>query len=318
MFRSITVAEWSHLAAPRGAEPFLSPAWESVLTGAFPYLSFEHYLYGENYEVRMTKLGKRITTMPFSDGGDVISKNKVPLSLKSFNEDLIREFGKDAFVRVNEFYCPVTDKEGFRAAISDFRIVLTDEQTMLQSFRKTLRHILETPPTGGSIERTKDEGSVGKVYRLYLQNMKLSAGIALPWSAFNAVVESPNTELWVFKMNGKIRGASVFLNSSDASHYYISAGDSVGKGNFSSHKLLWHTMKIYANEGKKELFLGGTAIDSPLYIFKSGWRGEEYSVYDVGGSVHESARTSPLRSLWKLIPAPLLPKASQLAGKYVF
>ncbi|MCI0619607.1 hypothetical protein L0Y40_01060 [Candidatus Wolfebacteria bacterium] len=319
MFERISQDERHSLAVGSVAEPFVSPAWERMLTDAFPYMVFEHYLYNEKYEVRITKIGNRATAMPFSDGGDVISRNSEPLPLTAFYEDLKQEFGKNAFVRINELYCSVAETEGFSAPIADFRVVLKDDESMIRSFRKTLRHVLGAPLSMGvSIEKTKDSGTMRRVYYLYLENIRSAAALALPWEAFSVLVEEENNELWVFKVHGNVRAASLFLNTSRASHYYISAGDAQGKEHFGSHRILWHAMKTYAKEGKKEMFLGGTAVDSPLYTFKSGWRGDERSVYSIGSGMHESARISPARKLWRFLPLALVPKMSQLAGKYVF
>lgn len=310
-FEEVTDEKWRSLTAHRS--PFLTKEWEDALTESFPYLRFRHFIYDNAFAVRFAEIGARVTTVPFSDGGDVVALTDSPLSLSTFRGDLLARFGSRVTLRVHEHYCPVTDTENATKDIIDFRIPL--QEFDIASVRKTLRHIVTAPLPDDTVIRTiETDADIRAAYRLYLTTMRSARALALPYEMFRRDLSH---DAFVFEQNGTILGTSVFLANTTTADYFLSAADAEGKANNAAHHLLMHALTYFAKKGKEAVFLGGTNVASPLRTFKEGWRGEPFALYTVAaGSRHESARRSPLRSLWRLLPLSLLPKASELAGKY--
>lgn len=283
---------------------------------AFPYIRFRRFIYRGTHAVRLAEIGNRMTSVPFSDGGDVValsSPSAVPLSLEDLRADLIEQFGAGAMARVHEHFASVVETDA-PVDLIDFRINLPS--FALDGVRKTLRHILAAgAPLGAEIRRAVP-ADTERIYQLYLDTMHDAAAIALPRETFNRLMEQ---DVFVFVHSGVIEGASVFFADGTSAYHFISASSQAGKNAHAPHHLLFHAIKHYQQAGKSSLFLGGTNADSSLRTFKEGWRGDECRIYTVSGSsAHESARRSPLRVLWKLIPAPLLPTTTRLVGRRVF
>ncbi len=308
--RSLRSAE----LGPRLAwSPFFEEPWGRVLMAAFPYLKLRRFVYRDTHMVRVAQIGNRITSVPFSDGGDVVSLSGVPLDLELFRTGLIERFGKEVMVRVHEGLASVAPTD-ITADIVDFRVDLTSFS--IDSVRKTLRHILDAGLSQGSEIRMAVPADVERIYKLYLGTMHEAAGIALPREVFDDLM---HRDVFVFVNKGRIEAVSVFFADNTSAFHFISASSKVGKELHAPHHLLFHAIKHYQQAGKQSLFLGGTNAGSSLRTFKEGWRGDECKIYTISGSsAHEAARQSPLRSLWKLIPASLLPKATKLVGRRVF
>ncbi len=310
-FREVTsFDEWRSLGAVQS--PFLEETWEHALAHAFPYIHVRHFIYHETHAVRLVQIGGRMTSLPFSDGGDVVALTDATLSLDMFRSDLIEQFGDGVMVRVNEYAAPVV--QPIEADIVDFRIALPSFG--LESVRKTLRHIIEKDLPDDAEIRKMLPSDADRIYRLYLLTMHGAGGIALSREAFEQVLHN---DVFVFVRRGVIEAASAFLTDETTIHHFINASSGRGKEEHAPHHLLFHAIQHYQEAGKLSLFLGGTNASSSLRTFKEGWRGEECRVFTVSGtSARESARRSPLRMLWKLIPASLLPKATKLVGKHIF
>lgn len=324
VFREITDrAEWSHLGAVKS--PFFDETWERELIRAFPYITLRRFIYRDTHAVRLAQIGlpastcadrqagDRVTSVPFSDGGDVVALSEAPLALDVFRVDLIERFGKSMMIRVHESFAPVVPTD-MRSDLIDFRVPLVSFS--IDSVRKTLRHILDAGIPQGDEIRLAVSADTERIYELYLDTMHDAGGIALPRTAFDSLM---SRDVFVFIHNGSIEAASVFFTDETSAFHFISASSSGGKREHAPHHLLFHAIKHYQQSGKSSLFLGGTNAGSSLRTFKQGWRGEECRIYTVSSSsAHEIARRSPLRALWKLIPASLLPKATKLIGKRVF
>lgn len=297
----------------RVQSPFWSEAWERVLTTAFPYIKLQHFIYRGTHAVRVAQIGDRITSVPFSDGGDVVALAEAPIELELFRADFIERFGTESMVRVHEHLAKVVPT-AISADIIDFYVDL--KSFSIDSVRKTLRHILdEEMPQGAEIRRA-NISETNRVYALYLGTMHEAGGIALPRETFEDLMRR---DVFVFLLDGKIEGASVFFADGASAYHFISASSKVGKSVHAPHHILFYAIKQFQQAGKSDLFLGGTNAFSSLRTFKEGWRGDECKIYTVSGSsVHEAARQSPLRALWKLVPAGLLSKATKLVGKRVF
>jgi|GEM_PF-6029005 len=293
--------------------PFWSETWEHALTTAFPYIKLRHFIYRGTHAVRVAEIDGRITSVPFSDGGDVVALAEAPIELESFHADFIERFGTESMVRIHEHFAKVVPTETLTDII-DYHVDL--KSFNIDSVRKTLRHILdEEMPQGAEIRRA-NISETNRVYALYLGTMHEAGGIALPREAFEDLM---GRDVFVFVLDGTIEAASVFFTSDTSAYHFISASSRAGKSVHAPHHILFYAIKQFQQAGKSNLFLGGTNASSSLRTFKEGWRGEECKIYTVSGSsAHESARQSPLRVLWKLVPTSLLSKATKLVGKRVF
>ncbi|GMU73924.1 MAG: hypothetical protein AMXMBFR44_1230 [Candidatus Campbellbacteria bacterium] len=312
-FKEITDRNaWGALVGKRS--PFLERAWEDALSSAFPYIHFKYFLYRDGYAVRVAAIRGRATTVPFSDGGDVVALSGEPLLLSKFRDDCLAFFGPSCTLRVHESFCPVADRGDLEPDVMDYRIALPNFG--VESIRKTLRHILsEEVPQEVSIRTAQTPRDMRDAYRLYLRTMRAAKAFALPFSTF---AHFSHDDVYLFLVNGNARAASVFLTEKNTAHYFISASDRAGKNLHAPHHLLFHALAEYQKRGFQSVFLGGVRAGSPLQTFKEGWRGTPCGMYTItDNSAHEKARRSPLRALWGLIPLVLLPKASKLAGKYV-
>lgn len=309
-FTTLSLEE-GHAYAARIGLPFLTAAWEEILTDAFPYLSFSYVLYKKEFLVRFGVVDGRFTAVPFSDGGDVFALADTLLSLPKLKDDLLEHFGSVPSVRVHTFFCPIEKNGDFVADLIDFRVTLSDFDE--HSLRKTLRHIITRNQSDGVSVRFGTEKDLRVAFALYLTTMRRVRAFALPFSAFARIARNG---LFVSEQKGKIVGASLFVEDGKTAHYFLSMVARAGKEAHVAHHLLFQALLHCKASGKEAVFLGGTRIGSSLEIFKEGWRGTPYLLYTLS-STRESTRTSPLRSLWRLLPLPLLPFVSRLLGKYL-
>ncbi|MBP9771665.1 MAG: hypothetical protein KBD16_01950 [Candidatus Pacebacteria bacterium] len=311
-FREIIDAgEWHALVENRS--PFLAHAWEGTLIEAFPYLRFRYFLYRNDYAVRFAEINGRLTTTPFSDGGDVVSLRGIQIPLSDFKSDVLACFGNSITLRVHEYFCPVTQSEGSETDITDFQVALADFD--IGALRKTLRHIVEEKLPAGASIRAMVPSDLEAVYQLYLRTMRGARALALPLDAFKRFSQE---DVFVFVVDGIVRGASVFCSSGKHVHYFISALDAVGKKHRAAHHLLFYALGHYKQQGKEYAFLGGANNASALKVFKEGWRGIPHPLYTItAAATRKRAQRSGLRTLWRCIPLSLLPKTSKFIGKYV-
>ncbi len=297
------------------ASPFFAVAWERALQESFPYLTFRYFVYRGTHLIRLASVAGRLTTVPFSDGGDVVALARKTLSLATFRADTLSFFGPSALLRVHDSFAPLSDDTKEKADIIDFRIPLPSFS--IESVRKTLRHILSRPlPPEHTITQTKELSHMEKIFELYCANMKEARALAMPFETFKHLARQ---DVFVLMHGSQIRAAAIFIRTSRSAHHFVSVSDAAGKRMDAAHHLLFHALTHYRKEGLRSAFLGGVRTDSPLKVFKEGWRGEPHQLYTIGGGVsRERRRVSPLRSVWGLLPAALLPKATKIIGKRVF
>jgi len=319
-FRKITSeTEWEKKVVSQGGF-FSSPSFEEMLKAIFPYIRFEHFIYRDKFAVRVARIGGRVTSTPFSDSGDVVALSDSQLSLQLFKEDLKFFFHIVPPLRIHTAQCTVSDMDEAAVFITDSKVSLDSAETMFQSFRKTVRHTLRgAEEDDSSIRKVSDKNSLNEIYTLYLKHARSVANFATPRFLFEKVIESAEHDLFVWEKDGCIHAFSLFVNTSSVSHYMLSASDTVGKKSEAPHKLLWYAMRLYSEQGKKEIYLGPTRKETPLAVFKRGWRGKEYPIVETAESQKKGVvRTSPIRLLWRLVPVFLLPKATKFVGKYLF
>ncbi len=312
VFREIDKAEeWYGLVA--GKSPFFSTAWEHILTDAFPYIHCRYFVYKDMYAVRVAQIDNRITTVPFSDGGDVIALTTQPLLLSQFQNDCKEFFGSAYTVRVHEGFCAVSDDDAIQHDLVDYRIKIP--QFALSSVRKTLRHIIsDALPEGASI-RALNQHEVQDAHTLYVRTMRSVCAPALPFDFFISM----KADMFGYFTNNVLCGVSIFLCSEDGAYYFISARNQSTQCVHAPHHLLAHAISKYQKKGISELYLGGARIGSSLQTFKEGWRGDMLRIFTISSTDHrEKQRKSPARFFWRFLPLWLVPKTSKFIGKYVF
>lgn len=301
------------LAGAQRLHPSFSPEWENMISDVFPYVTFQHVLYKEKWGLRLASIADRVTTTPFSDGGDVVALGAEKLALEELSRDLA-EYYSSYRVQVNGYLAPISGD--VNTDLVDYIVDLEEGDILLSSFRSTLRHVLERD-SDLHFSPIESKEEMKQVYRIYLSMMKSVRNLALPFSAFKYLKGSH--DVFVARKGGRILSFAIFMTTRKNTSYYLSGATQEGKELDAPSHLLFYCMSHYYNLGMEKMYLGGTRKDTGLDIFKRGWRGKAVPVYTVSDSeVHDDTRTSPLRSLWSLVPTPLTPHLSKVIGKYVF
>lgn len=317
LFTEIPLEEGRALVRQSGS-PFWRKSWEAELMAAFPYLSFVYFLYQESHEsyvIRLARINGRLSTVPFSDGGDVYACHGLSLSLTLFQDNLRIFFGSVPEIRVHTYFCPVKDVGAGNADLLDFRVALPGFG--VGSLRKTLRHSISAGLSNGfEVWRAQTPKDTHGAYRLYLKTMRRMCAPALPFRSF---LHLASDTLMVCGEQGRIHGASIFLTEGETAYYFLSMTDAFGKKTNAAHHLLFQALQHFKTKKIQAVFLGGTRVGSSLQTFKEGWRGEPYFIYTISDSSRrEHTRTSPLRAFWRFLPLWVLPHASRVAGKFFF
>jgi len=311
MVERLSQAEWVELVPDSKRHFFLRNSWEKLLQKTYSYIKIENLNYKDNFLVRVAIVGDRITSVPFSDGGDVISIDGRELVLDDLQKDLIDFYSTEVNIHAHEYFCPVVNKE---ADIVDFKIKLKAEDEMVREFRKTLRHVL-SDVHAQHISLCVSEDELRQSYKIYLQTMRRAKNLSMSFDLFKKL----DGEMFVWKDGGRVEGFSLFVGDQNKKQYTLSGTTHKGKGQNVAHHLLWYAMRFYSKAGVKDMFLGGTRKDSPLLAFKRGWRGEEYLIFSSNSATSkEKTRNSALRSLWRFLPLSLTPPLSKILGKKFF
>jgi hypothetical protein len=309
-FTKISSAEWDNLA--NGG--LLQSGWEESIHRTLPFISFEHYDYKNTHALRVAHVGGRLTTAPFSEGGDVIARSKgTLLDLKTFVRDSKDFWGTHVGLKINERLCPVSNVQG--GTLQGHEHVVNLEEPLLPRVRKTVRHILEQPLVG-ELVCAQDTREREQAYLLYLKHMRFVGNFALPRQAFLDLLDVHGGELWVWQYFDTVHAMALFLPTKQEVLYALSASDKRGLTVHAPHHLVYGALTHYQKQGIASGSLGTTGADSSLETFKRGWRGETYSVYEVGNETHRMLRRSRMRLLTRLVPLSLYPSFSAFMGKY--
>ncbi len=317
-FNKISFSELSALGVSSDDLPiFCRSAWFDQIQKVWPEFAVEVYIYQKKFLVFVvcnSKGGRQ--GLPLTDVGGVfplVAGEKLDLSV--FSIAWKQNFPTRAQVSLNSAYLEVSADSNVETDLYDYRLDLQElaqASEPLSRVRKTLRHILQTP-SKFSVS-SFDAQDAKMLYKLYLQNLRQKATLALPYELFHALLSDSATECLVAKSEGKIIGFSLFINYPDYSHYFLSAVRPQYRQLQVAHYLLWHQIQSAMQAGKKYFLLGGTRKNGPLAVFKQGWGGEECPIYTIHSDpTHGSSslRTSRWRSLWRLVPLQLIPHLSK-------
>ncbi|HUT96324.1 MAG TPA: GNAT family N-acetyltransferase [Candidatus Paceibacterota bacterium] len=320
---------------------FHSLIWHEFLEKEFKWLKFEYYLYRDEAILPLARFkvfGKeKLVSLPFCEYG-----GPLPLEGSIF----INDFETDALKEFKNFkikYHPSISKITFNPINSSstvsshwLRLGNKSEQEVWESLRKTLRHEIKNAQQKGlEIRASKDPKCFKKFYDLYTANLRRKRTIPYPWHLVQFLCQNAPSELLLAFYRGKIVGGALFLEYSKISHYFLSAIDHKYRNLGIAHLILWE--KIKSLIGKDiTLDLGASPQGSDLEIFKRGWGGIEYPIYQIclpadrqgikrtpafaeasAGREESFLRSSKIiRFIWGLLPNYIIQKLSPYLIKY--
>ncbi len=300
--------------------------WEEFLEKEFKWLKFEHYLYKEEVLVSFARykiLGKeKLISHPFCEYGG-------PLPLKEGIEG--RDFRRVFFLTFKDFFkvsfhpkipryfksLGLKEPDSSRDTYFIENIHQKKEEDLWPSFRKTLRHsIRKSQQHNLEIKKCQKEDELRFFYTLYLKNVKKHRTIPYPFSFFKYFLYSKDSEIILAKKKDKIIAGSVFLFYDEFIHYFLNASDQRYKKLGANYIILWNQIKNYLGKNYQTFDLGGTRRASSLEIFKRGWGGKRYPIFEMKNFTIEKLKSSNLRNVLGLFPVSLLEKMSPSLLKY--
>jgi len=291
--------------------------WEEYLEPQFKWLKFERYIYEDKALLSMARAGNKLISHPFCEYG-----GPLPLVAKidgeKFKQDLFSEFKNH--IKIN-FHPRLASyfQDGTRSVlVASERVSYFMEGA--PDLRKTTRHEIEKAKNNNiEIKKCNTKEELREFYHLHLKNAKRHKIPAYPRSFFGYFNDSRDSEIILAKKDGKTIAGSVFLFYDKFAHYFHNAGDPKYKNLGVNYLILWEQLQRY---GDKVFDLGGTRVGSPLQIFKEGWGGKEYPIYELTncGGVRLGLRGRPslgiLRNAFGILPLSLIEKLSPYLLKY--
>jgi hypothetical protein len=315
VFTKIAAEEWNEALHHIGqVGVFMRDCWEQAVSDALPFVTYHHYRYRDSHLVRAAKINGRLTTAPFSDGSDVIPLGETPLDLVKFQADVEAQFGESVRLRINERLAPVSGTDGSAVVAHEYVVDLTTP--LLPRVRKTLRHVLQQP-IEGVIKHSDADRDIDAAYTLYVRHMRSVRNFAMPKKLFVALIRRCGGELWVWYQDTVPCAAAVFVSSGDEVLYSLSAANALAFAAHAPHHLVYTALEMYRTKGISHASLGATGKGSALEVFKRGWRGEQYRIYELGEHTLGVGRTSRVRGLAGYVPLPLYPLLTTRIGRYL-
>jgi len=319
-FQKITKKEYGEFLGKALFKTFFhSLEWHEFLEQQFKWLKFEYYLYKNEALFPLAIIGKKLISLPFCEyGGPLPLKHDIKID--EFERDVLEEF-KNIKIKFHPRVSNPTGKIELSLSIlsSHWRGDLKNisEKELWDSLRKTLRHeIKHAQEQNLKIKKCENLKELKAFYNLYVANLRYKKTVPYPWPLIQFLYKNAPNELLLAFYRGEIVGGSLFLEYSGFVHYFLSASDYKYKNLGVSYFILWE--KIKSLIGKDVIFdLGASPRDSNLEIFKRGWGGTEYPIYQIGiKREDESLRSSKLRNIWGLLPNFVIKKISSYFIKY--
>jgi hypothetical protein len=297
---------------------FHSIEWHEFLEKEFKWLNFEYYLYKKDEALLVFgRIGKRLISLPFCEYGGPLPKTDINIS--EFEKDTMEEF-KNIKIKFHPRISEISGQTDASSSLSSYWLYLGNksEQEIWDSLRKTLRQEIKNAQEYGlEIRVFKNPKELKKFYDLYAANLRRKKTIPYPWSLVRFLCQNASSELLLAFYKDRIVGGALFLQYSGFSHYFLSASDYKYRNLGIAHLILWE--KIKSLIGKNiTLDLGASPQGSDLEIFKRGWGGVEYPIYQIGTKRNEeNLRSSKLiRFIWGLLPNFIIKKLSPYLIKY--
>ncbi|MBD3207834.1 MAG: peptidoglycan bridge formation glycyltransferase FemA/FemB family protein [Candidatus Nealsonbacteria bacterium] len=320
-------AEWQSFLQKAPFKTFFhSLEWEEFLEKEFSWLEFNRYLYKDEVLLsfgRYSVLGKRkMISHPFCEYGGPLPL-KENLQGREFKEKLLSEFNAPFKISFHPHLPHYFQALGLKGPYSSRDTYLIkdihkkEEEEVLRSFRKTLRHSIETAQEANILVRKcENEKELRGFYELYLKTVKGHKSIPYPFSFFKYFLNSSKSEIILAQDKERIIAGSVFLFYKPYIHYFINASDLDYRDQCPNHLILWTEIKKYL-KGDYEIFdLGGTRRGSSLEIFKRGWGAGKYPIFELKNYSEGRLKKSKMRDVLGLMPTCLAEGMSKFLLKY--
>jgi len=315
IFSEITSEEWDDAVRQSGrGSVFMQSGWEQAVSDALSYVAYQYYRYRGSHVVRVAHVNGRSTTAPFTDGSDVVSIGETALDLSKFQADAKVQFGEGTRLRINERFAATENNED--STVIAYEYVVALGEPLLPRVRKTLRHILNEH-TPGEVKVSREEKDINAAYRLYVRHMRSVRNFAMPEQLFASLLKENGGELWTWSKNNRPEAMAVFIPTGSEVLYSLSAASSEGVAQHAAHHLVYQALESYKEQGQGHASLGSTGAGSALEVFKRGWRGEQFAIYELGERSGVS-RTSRVRGLVRYVPLVFYPALTNILGKRFF
>ena len=307
--------------------------FHEFLEKKFKWLHFEYYLYGSASSdasqggkeaiLVFGQIGKKMISLPFCEyGGPLLLKES--FDWEQFERNVKEYFKKNIKIKFHPYILNISHASDISTIFIE-NLKNTSEQEIWNSLRKTLRHeIRHAQDRGLVIRECKTLKENKKFYNLYVVNLRRKKTVPYTWSFIQFLCQNPSNELLAVFYGGRIIGGALFLRYDNISHYFLSATDYKYHNFGIAHLILWEKIRSLINKDVV-LDLGASPKGSALEIFKSGWGGTKYPIYQINLSAdgreikrtEESFRSSRLiRFIWSLLPNFLIKFLSKYFIKY--
>jgi len=304
--------------------------WHEFLEKEFKWLKFEYYLYkpacpigGDEAILPLAKFkvfGKeKLISLPFCEYGGPLPL-KGDINWDNFSRDVFNEFGNNIKIKIWPDISNISGNPPGTSSSSSYwlrNLGNISEQELLDSFRKTLRHEIKNAQEHNlEIKKYSNEQELKQFYDLYVANLRRKKTIPYPRPLIQFLCKNPSSELLLAIYKGKVVAGCLFLNYGVFVHYFLSASDYRHRNLGANYLIIWEKIKSLIKQDKI-LDLGASPQGSNLEIFKRGWGGTEYPIYQIGAKKSEEhLRSSKLRNIWGLLPNSVIKNLSRYLIKY--
>ncbi|MFH1820674.1 MAG: GNAT family N-acetyltransferase [Candidatus Nealsonbacteria bacterium] len=306
---------------------FHSLEWEEFLESQFKWLKFERYLWEDQTVLSLAraKIGnsEKLVSHPFCEYGGPLPLTS-QINGKDFKVDFLNKF-KNARIsfhpKILEYFnLDEADKALFKNQRSAFWIEDLNQQSkeeVWSSFKKTLKHsISQAEERDIRVRKCEDEKELDSFYSLYVVSAKMHKIPPYPLSFFKFFLQSDKSEIVLAEYKNKIVAGSVFLFYDKFIHYFINASDYNYRNLGANYLIIWRQIERFCQKDYKVFDFGGTRKNSSLEIFKRGWGGKEYPIFELTGSTDSSSSFGLLRNVFGLLPLFLIKRISSYLLKY--
>lgn len=298
---------------------FHSWEWEEFLERNFSWLKFERYNWQNKALLSLARVkifGKeKLISHPFCEyGGPLPLVDKIADD-EEFKQDLFSEFSAQVKINFHPYLLNYLQTAPRADSHPSGRVSYLIEDPL--DLRKTTRHEIEKAKANNlQIEKCQNRKNLKDFYNLHVRSAKKHRIPAYPFSFFEYFADSSNAEIILAKKDGRVVAGSVFLFYDKFVHYFQNAVDEKYKNLGANYLILWE--EIQKSLAKNQVFdFGGTRIGSSLEIFKEGWGGKQYPIFELKNYSEEtSLRQSKLRNIFNHLPPFLIKKLSPHLLKY--
>lgn len=301
---------------------FHNPEWHEFLEKEFKWLKFEYYQYKNEAILPLARFKvfrrEKLVSLPFCEyGGPLLLTES--FDWERFGKDVFSEFGDNIKIKIHSKISEHSGSLGI-SNISSYwlrNFESKSEQDLWGSFRKTLRcEIKNAKEHNLEIKKCSNDKEMEQFYDLYVANLRRKKTVPYPWSLIRFLRKSQSNELLLVIYKGKVIAGCLFLNYSGFVHYFLSASSYEYRNLGANYLIIWEKIKSLIGQDKI-LDLGASLQGSSLEIFKRGWGGTEYPIYQISAKKNEeSLRSSKLRNIWGLLPNFVIKKMSKNFIKY--